>query len=697
MKNPFSNTKAVHLNNNEIVEYWVDIDSYKEPYDILKNLLWSQTYKKSKIILYQSHFNVFINMQNNINFLKVVEPTNSKPFIILGGKGSGKTHILRYFSYYSRKELAKLDNLTILQQLEKDGFFSVLLELGNFAFERFQNSNLEFNIWKEWFYYYLNIILIEAFLEQVIDLQLEGVNDFDFEKIKKIKEDYFFDEDIDCDTIEKIYFQIKKEHKKIDKAFSRMRMGVINNIDSIEPLFDTREHRFRDITYSIIKASPSLCQLRVLFFLDQFEDLSDEQQKFINTIIRHPNQKYNDTISLRIMGRLYAIKTEETFSDNEKILRAEVTKKYLESYMKNKKSYRDFILRLIQKRLNKKISARDIVNSFTENEDKVLDTIKTKYPKSMDRLYFIKLKKELKEYQKSLLLSDKNIEIILKNLEYEDDPIKEKENIWLIYQAWSKNISLLSRSNEIKNSLNSKGKDIHKNETLKHLKDTFYFQLLKEHSLPIHYCGFDLILQLSSENPRNFMDIISAMYDDIEYYEEKIFDAEKPISCKLQSRAIELVSDKFWDDAVIDLKDQNVIRMVKRLNSFFKLIRISDKPTEKTLISFSYKGKIKEESQNILKKAVEHLFLRYEKNSKKEKNKSGEMLDIYFTTPILTIKWDLPTIRGGVFQFSANDIDVLCLEDDKSWEKLRNKYMKRYNVPFQRVKKNETPSLFGEL
>ena len=162
MTNPFSNIKAVHLNNDEIVNFWVELD----------------------------------DEINHKKFLDVIEPTNPRPLIILGGKGSGKTHILRYCSYSAQKVRAQksIENENcILTQIKEDKYTSLLLELGNFQFERFSGSKLDKAVWEEWYFYYFNLILIESFLEQIIDLQKNGLEDINLEKISNMYKEYFFD------------------------------------------------------------------------------------------------------------------------------------------------------------------------------------------------------------------------------------------------------------------------------------------------------------------------------------------------------------------------------------------------------------------------------------------------------------------------------------------------------------------------
>ncbi len=662
--NPFSNIKATHLSKKEIVDFWVDIHNSE---------------------------------QDKENFEKIIEPNNPRPIIILGGKGSGKTHILRFFSYESQKVRAEEAEVTIITQLQNEGYSSILLELGDFQFQRFSGSKLDDSVWSEWFFYYLNLVLIEKFIKQVFELEKKQLISFDRSKILEMSSKYFFDDYESLDSIEKISKTIFKEHKKIDQVFSKLRTGVITKLEGIEPIFDTRENRFFDISHDILKASKELKDIRILFLLDQFEDLSKDQQKFINTFIRH--LKHTDTISFRLAGRLYAIKTDDTFSDSEKNLGAEVTKKKLEGFMGAYSSYKTFTLELSKKRYNKikkiKVDIDSIENSFEKNNlSDFIVKIQKKYKSSYDRPYIKKFKKKLLDHNDKLNINKENdIKTIISNI-INEDPLVEKKNIWLIYQAWSRNKPIVEKSIEIKQSLSGEGINIHSSTTLDHIKNDLLFQLSRDCSISYLSCGFQNILKYSSANPRNYMNILNHLYDKAEFSGEPIFKKEQQISCKTQDLAIKAASKDFWDDATSDINDYRIIRAAERINSYFKKVRISDKLVEKNLTAFSYRGNLVKEAKDILDNAVKHSLLNIKPKAKKEKNNTGEMLDIYYVNAMLTINWELPMTYGGVEQFDAKEIEILCIGDDESWEKIVKEYTNKLNTPFKKI--SDQPNLFGE-
>ena len=87
MINPFDITKAVDFSNEEIDKYWTNINGDR-------------------------------------GFMEMLKPWSLMPIIMKGSKGSGKTHIMRYFSY----ELQKIRyNKNLAEGLNNDKFIGVYI------------------------------------------------------------------------------------------------------------------------------------------------------------------------------------------------------------------------------------------------------------------------------------------------------------------------------------------------------------------------------------------------------------------------------------------------------------------------------------------------------------------------------------------------------------------------------------------
>ena len=97
LANPFNITKADDFSDQEINDLWVDITS-------------------------------------GDGFSRLVKPTSPMPMYILGGKGSGKTHLMKYFSYPLQKIRHAKD---VVAGVCKDGYLGFYLRCGGLNASRF--------------------------------------------------------------------------------------------------------------------------------------------------------------------------------------------------------------------------------------------------------------------------------------------------------------------------------------------------------------------------------------------------------------------------------------------------------------------------------------------------------------------------------------------------------------------------------
>ena len=115
--NPFNITKAVDFSDEEISNYWVDIPT-------------------------------------GGGFLEMAKPTSPMPMLILGGKGSGKTHLMRRLSYPVRR-LDRPDRP--LDVVAADGFLGIYMRCGGLNSARFSGKGQTDEAWAEVFAYYMEL------------------------------------------------------------------------------------------------------------------------------------------------------------------------------------------------------------------------------------------------------------------------------------------------------------------------------------------------------------------------------------------------------------------------------------------------------------------------------------------------------------------------------------------------------------
>src|ERR1700733_9653688 len=126
--NPFNITKAVDFSDQQIHDYWVDISG-------------------------------------DAGFSSMLKPTSPMPMLILGGKGSGKTHLMRYFSYPLQRIRHGGD---IIGGIQQDKYIGVYLRCGGLNSARFRSKGQSEELWADVFAYYMELWLSQLVLSTVL-------------------------------------------------------------------------------------------------------------------------------------------------------------------------------------------------------------------------------------------------------------------------------------------------------------------------------------------------------------------------------------------------------------------------------------------------------------------------------------------------------------------------------------------------
>src|ERR1039457_3592461 len=126
--NPFNITKAVDFSDQEINDYWVDIPS-------------------------------------GAGFSDMAKPTSPMPMLILGGKGSGKTHLMRYFSYPLQRIRYGQD---VIGGIQKEKYIGIYLRCGGLNSARFRNKAQSEEMWADVFAYYMELWLSQLVLSTIL-------------------------------------------------------------------------------------------------------------------------------------------------------------------------------------------------------------------------------------------------------------------------------------------------------------------------------------------------------------------------------------------------------------------------------------------------------------------------------------------------------------------------------------------------
>ena len=101
----------------------------------------------------------------------IAHPRSRLPVFLTGGKGGGRTHLLRYFSF-SLQRIRHEDN--VLQGVHEEGYIGIYCRCSGLNSSRFARKGQEEAVWSRLFAYYMDIWLGRLVLTLVSDLYSHG-------------------------------------------------------------------------------------------------------------------------------------------------------------------------------------------------------------------------------------------------------------------------------------------------------------------------------------------------------------------------------------------------------------------------------------------------------------------------------------------------------------------------------------------
>src|SRR5690349_18822686 len=123
--NPFSITKAVDLNDDQILQFWVRTPGTGD------------------------------------DATDLVRPTSPMPMFLLGGKGSGKTHLMRYHSFELQSLRFREMGLDLRAGVQFDRYIGMYVRCSGLNSGRFSGKRQSDDLWREMFAYYVELWLAQ--------------------------------------------------------------------------------------------------------------------------------------------------------------------------------------------------------------------------------------------------------------------------------------------------------------------------------------------------------------------------------------------------------------------------------------------------------------------------------------------------------------------------------------------------------
>jgi hypothetical protein len=610
-QNPFDLLRASDYTDAEVLDHWVDISA------------------------------------EDGGLLKILKPRLVMPMLLLGGKGSGKTHLMRYCS--APVQAAR----------------SVYVRAEGMNLQKFSGKGQDEDTWSAIFGMYFELWLISNLLNSCAPL-LSSDRDADF--VTRVIT--LFDEDVskEFSSISGFIEYISAVIRKIDRIVNNA--ALTKSVEGLEITFSPSRLTY-GVPLVLSKLYPIFEKVLFVYLIDEAENFTAWQQRFVNSLIRY--RTGNATI--KVGARLYGIRSYDTLGSGEPIKRdAEYERVELDSFLREHEAqYKSFCRELIIKRLQLhnlplgRYPASDLEAHFeildptAFYQKATLDILKTWDSAERERPYLHRLRNELEEID---LLNQKQIEEVLTLLKLPSYPLLEKVNLLLFYRKWPSTgaeairlaESIARQSAAFINGGRAKSETYR--QVLNHFGSDLLSQLFRDCQRACPYAGLDTLIHLSQGSPRNLLAILKHIHRRALFAGESPF-ASGTISVDSQSRGVMDSSAWFWEDAQPESDAQEVRDSVEALAVLFRTIRYSERPSECDLCTFSLSfGRLTDQARHIVETAENWSYLI--RNRVDAKNRNTQAVEgKYQLAPMLAPKWALSPHRRGSIEVQTDLANAL--------------------------------------
>ncbi|MFC4636009.1 hypothetical protein ACFO3O_19020 [Dokdonia ponticola] len=490
-ENPFINYNAAKMSISDISSLWCDPLPYLEASGIINEV-----------------------------FLK-----SPDPIIMVGGRGSGKTMYLRYWSYKVLIErLLEQEHVNILSESSNFGGTSIYLRIEGSTLKEFDGVLLEKQQWNSLFIHFFELSVAVRYIDF-----LKSIESFtESEIISKILFEIaqIFNVHEDLDTIPKLQKFINTKITELDSYRTNLPFNKELKLNSI--LYSSNQ---------LIKSIPLIFKNNIkefsshIFFItiDEYENFSIEQQRVVNTYIKFADENLSFRISMRPAG----FKTYDTVNTEDFIKEGnDYTLLNFDRYNmdhRNKK-YKEFLNDMCRKRIkhvNPNLTEDFLqIQNYLMRDENLNNEIANLSVKN-------KSKKILKQYLRRKI-SDKDL-ILLQN---SDNLLMEMLNI--IWYNRSEEITS-AQINDAMNSYLRDGESPLKKKYKLDYADKYRYTLtlliLSALKTKKSFYSFNTFSYISNNNPRFFINLCAETFQEAYFTKGKLFITDLPISESIQSEA----------------------------------------------------------------------------------------------------------------------------------------------------------------
>lgn len=385
-ENPFTQCTARDMSYEEVISYWCD------PFNLYK--------------------------------IEEIELLNSKtPIFIEGERGSGKTMILKYISYYCQKELIEQNNGTdLINYFSNKGSIGIYLRYKEDFVNMFSSLTSSEETKKQLFTYYYELLILRETLQIIDDLIKNSNTTINEIMCSNLYQDFnnLFNENFNdiCEVISHVNTELSnldkwvRNSRYIENAEDILTKQIIINVFSS--------------SINIIKNSlPLLKDTMFLIIIDEYENAKEYQQN-LNSYIKKVD--HNENISYRIGMRIEGIYTYDTSLGEPLQVNRDFLLKKL--YFQHNHIFKNFLKTVCEKRLSKNTffnsyqitDISDLLGKSENVENEIIQAIRNTHTSKLKHFDLLEQNVDKETYA-----------LALEKLRCENNPLLEMLNIiWIL-------------------------------------------------------------------------------------------------------------------------------------------------------------------------------------------------------------------------------------------------------------------------
>ena len=583
---------------------------------------------------------------------------SEKPQIIEGGRGSGKTMLIRYLCHATqfspkRKNISAKDYKRIGIYWKMDVQFSKLMSM----------RGAEDSLWLDAFVNMGVLVLTKEIIDSLYNIKKTSVlaerdiNNIDFSALK------------DFDSLIPAELDLLRIY--INSQYNKFQSWVSNYKKIEQPIFYPKY--FLDCIIATIKDQVSI--LRDSFYsvyIDEYENLIATHKRIINTWVKHSQSpiifniamKHNslditETLSEEHIVEIHdyrLIDIERLLKEYFSIFASEIFLLKVHNHLVEVFDSTDHLFDTSQEMLSMRLT--------DEYKDFITDKISNIFPRISSREIAHRMVTDEKIRNKLQAFVENDL-IRLGQSQY----IQQCIEAMCVPESFVILHALFSRSSvDVQDIVEQLKAYLQGNESK--FKEWIHNNLVgcilniygKMNRLCPLYSGYDTFLTMSKDNIRHFLELCYTSLSHSDNFEKKVVDI------KDQMTAVKYVSDNMLNEIKQLGASGNILYVFAyRLGNLFEEFRKRDSQSEPEQNQFSIRGELTKECSMILNELVKWSVLYKSKLTKQKNVESGSE---YQLNPIYSAYFTISYRKKRRIELSANDFNTLCFGNDEEYNKL---------------------------